>query len=337
MDKRKYEALCGRGWDAVRVFRAMQGDGVSAIDSIKIIRELFGLSLTEAKEVMLQADGWEGTLDDYQEQVILPVVEAVSHLHAILPAAEGVRPSPDTIDAQRDHLRQVVGWAEKLRGQLGPLLVTQGHRVHFRPTSQGVTMVGLLHDRPQRGHGPFKDLGRLATDFEAIFRQHCEDIPQGRGTSEKELQSHLLREAYQDGRRLRSLRNVGLGDLVFITDEIPMPGDTRMVCDLLALRRDEQGRQIPVVIELKSERALTRLIEQVTGYASLVDLHATLFAQFFAALLGQPVAFTGPCEKVIVWPAVAGGGPEPRRDELAAQGVSVAGYRQEGERFAFTK
>ena len=79
MSKSDYQALRDRGWDAVRVFRQMQRDGRGVIESIRSIREVFGLSLTEAKEVMLQADGWEGTLDEYQERVILPAVERGVH------------------------------------------------------------------------------------------------------------------------------------------------------------------------------------------------------------------------------------------------------------------
>lgn len=89
------------------------------------------------------------------------------------------------------------------------------------------------------------------------------------------------------------------------------------------------------MVELKSEGVLTRLLEQVEGYARLVDLHAVLFGQLFAALLAEPVAFGGPCERVIVWPASPGGGPEPRAAELAARGIVVVGYEQDGERFTF--
>jgi hypothetical protein len=145
-------------------------------------------------------------------------------------------------------------------------------------------------------------------------------------------QSFLIREAYKHSRHMQPVTTAARAarldlELVFVTDEIPLPGDDgKIVCDLLALRRDEAGRQVPVVIELKSERALTRLLSQVEGYACLVDLHADLFAQLFAALLGEPVTFGGPCEKVIVWPSLPGEGPEPRAAELTARGVVVVGY-----------
>lgn len=247
---------------------------------------------------------------------------------------------PDNTQQQRAHLLGVIAWAEKITTRLGPLLDAHGDRAHFRPTSGGVTMVSLLHERPQRGLGGIRDLDRLVSDFEALFREHCEGVSQGRGTDEKQLQSFLIREAYRDGRRMEPLnmaaRVAGHAlDLVFVTDEIPLPGDERIVCDLLALRRDGAGHQIPVVVELKSERALTRLLSQVEGYARLVDIHADLFAQLYAALLGEPVTFGGACEKVIVWPALSRGAPDSRTTELAKRGVVAVGYEQDGERFEF--
>jgi hypothetical protein len=245
------------------------------------------------------------------------------------------------LEQQRAHLLGVITWADKIRTTLGPLLDAHGDRVHFRPTSNGVTMVGLLHDRPQRGLGGIRALSHITDNFEALFHEHCEAVPQGRGTDEKQLQSFLIREAYKHSRHMQPVTTAARAarldlELVFVTDEIPLPGDDgKIVCDLLALRRDEAGRQVPVVIELKSERALTRLLSQVEGYACLVDLHADLFAQLFAALLGEPVSFGGPCEKVIVWPSLPGEGPEPGAAELTARGVVVVGYTQHGERFSF--
>lgn len=66
---------------------------------------------------------------------------------------ENMASSNTILEQQRAHLLGVITWAEKIRLTLGPLLEQQGHRAHFRPTSKGVTMVGLLHDQPQRGLG----------------------------------------------------------------------------------------------------------------------------------------------------------------------------------------
>ena len=50
---------------------------------------------------------------------------------------------------------------------------------------------------------------------------------------------------------------------MFVTDEIALPVEGgEIVCDILALRRDG-GRSTPVLLELKDDRLLTRLAEQV--------------------------------------------------------------------------
>jgi len=188
-------------------------------------------------------------------------------------------------------------------------------------------MVGLLPGRPQRGKGGYRNLERLAQDFENEFRKHCVDIDQGRPTEEKRLQSWLVADAYTHERRMAALATSTGTELVFATDEIPLPTATgRIVCDILAARPIENGVYAPVVVELKSERAMKRLVEQVTTYAELVDEHLALFAELYGALLGSKVELRGACEKWIVWPAI--GDQEPRTEELGKLGIRLVGYRE---------
>lgn len=249
--------------------------------------------------------------------------------------SEGV----DMRDLQRRRLRSIVEWAQKLRATLQPVLEAHGGRVHFRPSSTGIAMIGLLPDRPQRGKSGLTNLARVVTDFEDMFAAHCRDVPQGRVTGEKALQSFLVSEAQVHDRRLVSINaaSAATGDpieLVFVTDEIALPvDDGKLVCDILALRRDG-GRSMPVLLELKDSRMLTRLVEQVDGYAKLIDQHSDLFAELFAVLLGEPVTFDGPAEKWIVWPA-AGPGPDPREDGLRANGIRAVGYEVVSEQYRF--
>lgn len=180
-----------------------------------------------------------------------------------------------------------------------------------------------------------RDLARLAKDFERLFETHCRDVDHRRSTGEKALQSALIREAYGSGRRLASLNTASARtddpvELVFVTDEIPLPVvGGKIVCDVLALRRDA-GRSTPVLLELKDDRMLTRLVEQVESYAALVDAHRELFAALFGALLGEDVRFDGATEKWIVWPA-AGMTSDPREQELAAKRIRVVGYEETRE------
>lgn len=193
-------------------------------------------------------------------------------------------------------------------------------------------MVGLLPDRPQRGKSGITNLEHLARYFEQEFDAHCRNIEHGRVTGEKALQSFLIREAYLAGRQMVPLnaaseRTSAPVCLHFVTDELSLPTDDgKIVCDLLALRRDS-GRCTPVLLELKDSRLLTRLIEQVNGYALLIDQHARLFEELYGVILGEKVQFDEPAEKWIVWPA-AGDERDPRECELAEQGIRVVGYRE---------
>jgi len=242
----------------------------------------------------------------------------------------------DTKGAQRERLGATVKWARKLRSNLQLILDEHGSRVHFRPSSTGITMVGLVPERPQRGRR-LQNLASLADDFEAVFTRYCCDIDHGRPTEEKELQSFLIRESYRNGRRIEPINGASRltdesVDLMFVTDEIALPlTNGKTVCDVLAFRRDG-GRSTPVLLELKNARDLTRLVAQVEGYAALIDMHADLFAELFGALLGERIHFDAPTEKWIVWPA-ARPGPDPNEGKLASQGIRVVTYTKAAGRF----
>lgn len=200
-------------------------------------------------------------------------------------------------------------------------------------------MVGLLPDRPQRGKSGLTKLERVRTEFEPLYARYCRDAEQGRRTGEKALQSFLIRESYTHERRLVPI-NLASQDandpveLVFVTDEIALPvAGGKIVCDILALRCDHQ-RSTPVLLELKDDRMLARLVEQVEGYTTLIDEHAGLFSELFGVLLGEDVRFDGPTEKWIVWPAV-GDGRDPREDELLCKGIRVVTYEVLGSSYSF--
>jgi hypothetical protein len=233
-------------------------------------------------------------------------------------------------DKQQATLKRIIEWATKTRELLTPLIDAHVGSVHFRPSSTGVAMVGLAPDRPQRGYRS-ANLSRLIRDFDLLFAEHCRDVPQGRLTPEKALQSFLIRDAYEHGRRMSALADAARAagrraDFTFVTDELALPlARGKIVCDVLALRRDS-GRSTPVLIELKTVRDLKRITAQLE-YGSLMNEHAELFATSYSAMLGEKVVFDGPVEKWIIW-------PRPKRTtdrrtaELAASGIQVFGYSE---------
>jgi len=241
--------------------------------------------------------------------------------------------SETTRSAQKERLEKLVRWASPIPAAIERLHGMHGPIAHLRPTSNGVTLVGLAPDRPQRGKGGFRNLDQLVEDSPAIFEKYCVGTDQGRDTPEKELQSLLLRDAYSHGRRMSLLEQAiaasdDPAELLFVADELALPlGDRRrIVCDLLAVRILDDGRHRPVVIELKSERAMKRLVEQVSAFAALVDEHREAFQSLASALLETDIELEGPCERWIIWPAPASGRREPRTQELAEVDIRVVNY-----------
>jgi hypothetical protein len=245
----------------------------------------------------------------------------------------------DTHELQRARLLSIIDWARKIRSTLKPVLEAHADRVHFRPGSGGFAMLGLLPQRPQRGQTGLQSPTRVAADFDRVFAKHCVDIDQGRVTPEKALQSWLIRNAQSNASHMKALSEAARttrepAELAFVTDEIALPFEqSRIVCDLLALRTDA-GRCTPVVVELKSTRALSRLVLQLNTYAALITTHADLFAELYRVLLDRPITFDGPPEKWLIWPRV-GELIDPKEDALRAHGIRVVGYEQAVDVFRF--
>jgi hypothetical protein len=70
----KYKQLQTDGKSAIGVCIAAREDFFDQIKEIKLIREVFGLDLIQAKEVTVQASSYK-SLDRFQETVILPMVK----------------------------------------------------------------------------------------------------------------------------------------------------------------------------------------------------------------------------------------------------------------------
>lgn len=234
-------------------------------------------------------------------------------------------------DTNITNLDGIIHAAEDIREHFHDLPEFQRGLVHFRPTINGVTLIGLLPERPQRGKGGYRAV-KLRANFETEFRKHCVDITQGRPTPEKRLQSFMISDAYQHDRQMQVLQSQIPSQedtaLYFVTDEIALVnGKDKVVCDLLALNQRKNG-YAPVLMELKSRRAMKRLVEQLDNYESIVKTYRPSFERLFSALLGQQVHFSHAVEKWLVWPALAPG-PDRREAELSQQGIRVIGYTED--------
>lgn len=217
------------------------------------------------------------------------------------------------MSSESDYLDKVLVWA-RLAGELR-VVVQPG--LHLRPSGSGLRLVDLDPARPQL------DRGKIASERDAraqllkLMAEPRTNEP-GRLTPEKSLQSWLIAEAYRSGGVLRSLSD----DLTFVTDELAFMLDSgKIVCDLLALRNDN----IPVVIELKHERAMTRLVALLNTAAEAVDTHRDQFSALYSAIFRRPVRLSSRCERWLVWPGTQHA-LDPREAELAQRGIVVKAY-----------
>jgi hypothetical protein len=79
VDLLKYKRLTELGASPSEIARVASRDGVQPIEQIKLLRELFNLSLVEAKEVYITADGVYASLNEYQATLI-PLLETALYI-----------------------------------------------------------------------------------------------------------------------------------------------------------------------------------------------------------------------------------------------------------------
>src|SRR5690349_676168 len=70
----KYQKMAKLGSSAKDVYLTARADGLNLIEALRCLREIFGLSLVDAKEISVTADGRYISLNDYQASLI-PAIE----------------------------------------------------------------------------------------------------------------------------------------------------------------------------------------------------------------------------------------------------------------------
>lgn len=231
------------------------------------------------------------------------------------------------MEDQAARLDSILPWA-RLTGELLVSMRPHEQHVHLRPSATGIRLVDLHPSRPQLDRGKIERSEGAAAKLRQLL-DAVPGAPPGRPTPEKCLQSWLIAAAYRSAGKLAPLSN----ELTFVTDEqVFIQGNTKAVCDLLAIRRTKLG-YAPAVIELKSKREMKRLVEQLTVAAHAIDSHRERFSSVFSAILARDVLLVDPCERWMVWPA-SEDAADPRTDELARQGIVVKGYRERKDGFS---
>jgi hypothetical protein len=70
-----FHAIKQRGESATGCARAARDAGLTFFERIRMLRAVFGVSITDAKEAIIITEGRWSSLDEYQEQ-LLPALEA---------------------------------------------------------------------------------------------------------------------------------------------------------------------------------------------------------------------------------------------------------------------
>ncbi len=82
-DFSKYEKMRDRGLDASKIYLETRIDGKDPIMLIRMLRRVFTLSLVEAKEVKVKAEGLANSLEEYQERFIPALESAFNEINEI--------------------------------------------------------------------------------------------------------------------------------------------------------------------------------------------------------------------------------------------------------------
>jgi hypothetical protein len=77
-NEEKYRRLAQKGESPEQVYRTMHADGLSWISSVRILRELFQLSLEQAKEVSLMAEGIASSLTEHEGRLVEGIEQAAT-------------------------------------------------------------------------------------------------------------------------------------------------------------------------------------------------------------------------------------------------------------------
>jgi hypothetical protein len=78
-DFSKYESMRDKGTGPEEVYRTAKRDGFDPIALLRLLRKVFSLSLPQAKEVTVIAEGLANSLEEYQEKLSPGLEQALAH------------------------------------------------------------------------------------------------------------------------------------------------------------------------------------------------------------------------------------------------------------------
>jgi len=238
----------------------------------------------------------------------------------------------------KDVLNAMIKFAEELNGHDLAKMATNDQYIRIGGT--GFRSVSLNNLTPLSGYAdkPSGKLDKILNEFETRKPNPMDPVVREK-KEERRLQRHIIKSSLMSERKMiEALGLVGspYDELLFATDEVAL-ADVR--CDLLAVGRIK-NEYYPVIIELKSTRAKTELVQQLDAFAKKIINYGDEFNKLLSSLTGNldvKINTQAPC-KIIIWPVadseskVGGKGwkssanAQKTRDELEKNGISVIEY-----------
>jgi len=72
-----YVQMRDDGGEATEIYLAAKANGLSEMDCLIVLKQVFAISAVEAKEVSIKADNPNTTLADHQANIIEPLQQAI--------------------------------------------------------------------------------------------------------------------------------------------------------------------------------------------------------------------------------------------------------------------
>lgn len=196
------------------------------------------------------------------------------------------------------------------------------NEVHFRASINSISMISISNNMPELGikckASKYNASSNLINVIEEdIIKVKSKSKPQ-RPTPEKELQSWIIKYALTNNHSLPFDP-----DIKFITSELAIQSksDRKTVTDILGYNDVTQQLYI---IELKSDRLLKRLIQQVSDFENVILENQQFFSQLLSIHgFASPEDFSNRIKKAIIWPYEK----TSPKEELKTEGIQEFTYQ----------
>ena len=176
--------------------------------------------------------------------------------------------------------------------------------VHFRANLNSLSLISVSSNKPELGV-PCKNHTQWTSEILHTYIKKIQNKPEPkRPTPEKSLQARIIKEAQANKYKLPFDNSI-----IFITSELAMSNNNgaKIVSDIIGF--DTESNQL-VIIELKSDRLLKRLIEQVDNFEDIINDNFWFFhdlvtingfdklSEFSRKAIVWPYKKTSPLEKL---------------------------------------